>query len=206
MLSERQEPEITPITTEEFVQAQLRDTFWKSVPSEVGKTATTLHLDRDGVLCTPASLDGSIQRVVPASLKDRVIYLVHYPRLAGHPGETKIYQTLQRNFYRITMSNDIYQTSKDCRSCAAKRSTQRKHAIFLKLFRAAGPLLFGAMDILGPLLRSENGYAHVLVIEDRFPNLTRAIPMRKKTAKQSRTGIPEQLGLPLRESYLLANR
>jgi len=52
----------------------------------------------------------------------------------------------------------------------------------MKLFPALEPFSGLAMDLLGPLTTSRGGHNHVLVICDRFPKLTRAIPLRDATA------------------------
>ena len=52
----------------------------------------------------------------------------------------------------------------------------------MKLFPATKPLEFVAIDILGPLVRSRNGFRYLLVITDRFTKLTRTVPIRNMTA------------------------
>ena len=52
----------------------------------------------------------------------------------------------------------------------------------MKLFPATKPLEFVAIDILGPLTRSRNGYRLLVVITDRFSKLTRTVPLRSVTA------------------------
>ena len=52
----------------------------------------------------------------------------------------------------------------------------------MKLFPAAGSLAFVAMDLLGPLPKTEHGNKFVLVITDRFSKLTRSIAVRTTNA------------------------
>jgi transposase InsO family protein len=65
---------------------------------------------------------------------------------------------------------------------AKNRVTERKSASFLKFFPASGPLEFVAMDILGPLQKTEHGNRFLLVISDRFSEITRSVPLRTITA------------------------
>ena len=93
-----------------------------------------------------------------------------------------MYYTLRREYYWPHMANDAYATVRNCTSCAATRGTLVKKQMDLKLFPAAGPLEFFAMDLLGPLPKTVHGNQHVLVITDRFTKLTRRIPLWTTTA------------------------
>jgi hypothetical protein len=80
------------------------------------------------------------------------------------------------------MYKDVEETVRHCTVCAKNRVTERKRTSFLKLFPANGPLEFVAMDILGPLPKTEHGNRFLLVISDRFSKLTRTVPLRTTTA------------------------
>ena len=177
-----EESDIVPITVEEFLQAQATDSFCQEKAKAVGDSDSQFDYDRYGLLVRKAPLDGALQRVVPKALRARLLYLTHYPRLAGHPGGTRMYLTLRRDFYWPQMGNDVHAVARDCRSCAQMRGTRYKHQKYLKLFPAAGPLEFVAMDLLGPLPKTKSGHVYVLVITDRFSKLTRAIPLGSTTA------------------------
>ena len=93
-----------------------------------------------------------------------------------------MYYTLRREYYWPHMASDAFSTVRNCTSCAATRGTLVKIQKDPKLFPAAGPLEFVAMDLLDSLPKTAHGNQHVLVITDRFSNLTRSIQLRTTTA------------------------
>ena len=80
------------------------------------------------------------------------------------------------------MAADIVATVRDCGPCSRNRVRLRKRTHPLKLFPAVKPLEDVAIDILGPLPRTENGHRYILVIADRFTKLTQAVPLSSTTA------------------------
>ena len=131
--------------------------------------------------CEPK--DQAEQIILPKPLRQRALLLAHYPVLAGHPGGSRMYQTLRRTFYWPSMAMDVYNNVRHCTSCAKERISLRKHASYLSLFPAQNPLEFVAIDILGPLPRTSNGNRYHLVITDRFSKIGQTIPLRKTTAE-----------------------
>jgi transposase InsO family protein len=93
-----------------------------------------------------------------------------------------MYASMRRKIFWKEMYKDVEETVRHCPVCAKNRVTERKRTIFLKLFPADGPLEFVAMDILGPLPKTEHGNRFLLVISDRFSKLTRTVPLRTITA------------------------
>jgi hypothetical protein len=80
------------------------------------------------------------------------------------------------------MCKEVEETVRHCTVCAKNRVTERKGTSFIKLFPARDPLEFVAMDILGPLPKTEHGNRFLLVISDRFSKLNRTVPLRAITA------------------------
>ena len=175
---------LIPVTVSEILTGQAQDPYCRAMTSEVGKVGSHFEVNRVGLLCRKAPVDGSLQVVIPQSLRARVLYLSHYPRLQGHPGSTRMYETMRRDYYWPHMASDIHQTVTDCRSCAQVRGTVRRHQKKLTLFPAAGPLEFVAMDLFGPLPKTAHGNRHILVITDRYTKMCRAIPLRTAQAPQ----------------------
>jgi Integrase zinc binding domain len=93
-----------------------------------------------------------------------------------------MYAAMRRRFYWRNMNKEGEETVRHCTVCAKNRVTERKRTSFLKLlFPASGPLEFVAMEILGPLPKTEHGNRFLLVISDRFSKLTRMVPLRTIT-------------------------
>ena len=103
----REETNVMPISLAEFLHERATDPFCQAVAQQVGTWKSKLDYDRYGLLVRKSPLEGALQRVVPKSLLDRLLYLSHYPRLAGHPGGTRMYYTLRRDYYMPMMANDV---------------------------------------------------------------------------------------------------
>jgi transposase InsO family protein len=128
------------------------------------------------------AIDPEHKRVyVPDSIRQRIMHLAHYPKISGHPGAKKMFNTLGQDFYWPTMVADVYEYVKLCHECTKENSTLRKRTKEITLFPSEQPLDFIAIDILGPLTKTSKGYQYLLVIADRFSKLTRTIPLKTIT-------------------------
>ena len=68
-----------------MLSIQLHDPFCSDVCHHLNDgEVLAFELDENGLLVRTATHDHTI--VVPHSLKKRVLWLNHYPTLAGHPG------------------------------------------------------------------------------------------------------------------------
>lgn len=178
-----EEPDLSPIRIETFVEEQARDEFCKDILLRLEKEDVKAYsVNQKGLLVRVSPVDRSEQIVVPLVLLQKVLHLSHYPRMMGHPGGTRMYHTLRRAYYWPSMAVDVYGTVRVCTSCSKERVTLRKHKSFMKLFPATAPLEFVAVDILGPLRRTASGNEHLLVMTDRFSKLTRTAPLSSITA------------------------
>ena len=133
-------------------------------------------------MCRRAQKENAEQLISPKTLRRQALLLSHYPRLAGHPGGSRIYQTLRRKFYWPLMALDAYQTFRQCSSCTRERITLRKHATCLSLFPAQAPLEYVAIDISGPLPKTNDGHRYLQCITDRYSKIVRTIPLKNITA------------------------
>ena len=127
--------DLSPISIEEFVEAQATESYRQQVRKEVylGKSKL-FQINNPGLLVRKAPLDRAEQVVVPASLRAKVLNLCHYPRLVGHSGGMRMYQNMRQTFYWPSMSLDVYACVRACPPRARERMSLRKHSSFLKLF------------------------------------------------------------------------
>ena len=178
------------ITHKEFSHEQHSDPFCKEVTSrlERGEEPAELRrsrffVNREGLVCRKAHLDGAEQIVVPTALRESLLYLSHYSATSGHPGGRRLFYTLQQRFYWPSMSVGAYSTMRMCPDCAKAHIKLRKHNSDMKTFPPSGPLEYIAIDILGELPRTPRGNRYLLVITDRYSKLTSTVLLRRITAE-----------------------
>lgn len=82
-----------------------------------------------------ARIDG--KKVIHTSLWARLLYQSHYSRLAGHPGEKRMYNRVWKEHYRLHIENAVYKTVRDCGECALNKPVD-KHRRPPQLFPASG--------------------------------------------------------------------
>jgi len=70
---------------------------------------------------------------------------------------------------------DVYAIVANCTQCARNRVGKRRKTNSLKTFIPMEPLKDLCMNLVGPLPRTAAGNEHLLVIVDRFSEMTRAI-------------------------------
>ena len=106
---------VEAISIEEFLREQARDPYCQERMKKLGseEEGAVFEIDQFGILCRSAKLDGAMQKVVPKTLRDRLLYLSHFPRLAGHPGQSTMYKSLRRQIFWPLMASDVYQMVKE---------------------------------------------------------------------------------------------
>lgn len=81
-------------------------------------------------------------------------------------------------WYYHHMPNDVYDTARDCHSCA-QNCTHRRRQLQIKLFFLKGLLEYIYMDIRRPLLKSRQGNQFVVMTTDGYTKLTNVIRTTK---------------------------
>ena len=172
------------VAPEELIREQAVDPFCSRIREDIDagkvRTFTTEAAEFEGTLCRTVA--EFVQVVIPQSLRDGVLGVSHYAKLAGHLGGRKLYKMLRRHFYCPKMALDCCAVAKNCTTCACERVQLRKNTKEMKLFTPKAPLEFVAIDILGELITTKRGHRYILVISDRYSKLIRTIPLKKITA------------------------
>ena len=175
----------SPISIDEMLSEQAADEYCQWARREMDRDTqgkSPFAINQHGVLTRKSTLDGSLQIVVPSSLRQRLLEIAHCAPTSGHPGRAKLYQTMRRVFYWPSMTVDIHHLVENCAPCAKNRMKEQKNVYPMRLFTATKPLEYIAMDILGPLPRTRHGMRFILVITDRFTKLTKTVALRTITS------------------------
>ena len=93
------------ISIEELLTAQLTDSFCVDVRRRLNKgEVSAFDLDDNGIIVRTS--DKGNQIVAPQSLKELILHIHHYPKLAGHPGGRKMYYKIRKDFYWPALALD----------------------------------------------------------------------------------------------------
>jgi len=175
--------EQVPISMAKLAKEQLADSFWQEIREDMDTTdRTRFYENGDGMLCRHVQQEGTQQVVVPRSLVADRLEREHSSPLGGHPGETKMYRTLRRRYYWPSLAADVFGWVAARATCARNRLMEVRSSSAMTLFPATEPFEAVAIDLLGPLPRTPEGYVYLLVMCDRFSKLTRVVPLRHVTA------------------------
>jgi len=94
----------------------------------------------------------------------------------------RMYYTMRKAYYWPLMVTDTHATITRCTTCAQNRLALRRHTTPMTLFPATERLTELFVDIFGPIPASKKGNRFILVITDRFAELTNCVALRRITA------------------------
>lgn len=176
----------TPPSKSRIIAEQAIDPYSCAATLYTGTPQSEFHTDSFGILAQKSLFDELIQIVVSASLLRRMLYSCHYPPIAGHLGQRRIYDTLCCYFCLPHMASEVQHTVAKCVSCARTGSKYR-HKRCLQLFPAYGPLEFVVIDVLCPFPKTRQGSQLIVVMTNFYSKLMRAI----STSKTSSTHVAD---------------
>lgn len=121
----------------ELINYQSKDAFCEWFRRLVGIPGSLFTFDINRILGSKAAIDWSIQKLFPTSLIARLFQQAHYSRLARHPGERKVYDSLRKDYHLPHMVTNVYNTDKNCSQCPRMGKTF-KHQRHLDYFHQLG--------------------------------------------------------------------
>ena len=141
------------------------------------------------------------QYVVPEYLRVEIFHHLHNLRTAGHMGVIRTYKRIRERFYWPGMKKYVQLSITKCKNCAQVKTRYGRHQGKLKKMLTASPMTRIALDIVGPLVQTELGNQHILVVTDFFTKWAEAYPVKDQCAATiadvivteffSRFGTPE---------------
>ena len=116
---------------------------------------------------------------VPISIRDEVLKESHHSRLAVHPGGTKMYHDIARQFWWPGMKKDVAEFVSRCLTCQQVKAEHKRPGGLLR------PLPVPewkweriTMDFVVGLPRSRRGSDAIWVIVDRLTKSAHFLPIR----------------------------
>lgn len=100
-----------------FLQEQTLDRERQAASQAVGFPAFLFTNYRHCVSIRPAPVHGALQKNVSITLLVGVLYLLHYPTLARHSRERRMYDFMKHCFFWLYIAIGVNTTAKDCCSC-----------------------------------------------------------------------------------------
>ena len=140
---------------------------------------------------------------LPRTLRPEILKELHNSPTAGHLGVNKLLNKVKQRYYWVGMAEDVRSWVRRCNTCAQIKNPPRKPLAPLQQYAVGAPIERVAMDILGPLPKTDQGNVYVLVIGDYFTKWVEAFALPNQEAETiakvfveefvCRFGVPKEL-------------
>jgi hypothetical protein len=141
---------------------------------------------REGILYRQfQKSDGIIDRyqaVVPKSMRLAVLAHVHGGLLTGHFGQLKSEKRLVSFAYWPGWKSDLTLFVSRCEKCNRFRKNQNVKQGLMKYSGVNAPWQKVHIDLMGPFVKSNDGYSFIMTVVCSFTKYLIAVPLREKSA------------------------
>ena len=162
---------------------------------------------KEGILCRrwypQKQVPGSqsvLQVVTPLQLRQRILQSLHNSPSGGYVGRNKTLGRVRQRCYWPHFKEHVIHWCKRCDVCARAKARPARKRAKLRHVPVEAPLERVALDIMGPVPKTEEGYEYIVVIGDYFTKWTEAYPLRDHTAQTIADVLMEEFvarfGLP----------
>ena len=162
-----------------------------------------MGIDDEGILCKfkdphkekNAKMHKMSKRImVPASMVQRVLYLLHDDLLCGgHVGTNALQNKLVNKFYWKNMFVDAVDYVRQCDRCALRKRAPHYRSKTKTWDRPEYPWQVVQTDFIGPLRKSKEGYQYILTFIDLLTGWPEAFPTKNSTAATAATVFLQQI-------------
>jgi transposase InsO family protein len=123
--------------------------------------------------------------VIPQAVVPELLELYHSHELSAHMSRDRLYQMLRKQYFWKGMFQDINQWVAACPKCSTVKTNIPHNAGLLQPIITTYPFEMVAMDIMGPLKTSPEGYKYLLNMIDVFTSWPEAVPLKTLTAEET---------------------
>ena len=180
------------VGTAEFRSSQLEDENIKKIIEsfENDDDNITLYTNRgymmiDGILYRYCSNEDSEkgQLVLPKQLRQDILHKFHNDPVAGHYGIDKTTSRITPHFYWSGIRADIEKYVKSCDECKKYKPTNFRPIGLMQTVSSNKRFEIIAIDLFGPLPKTNDGYQWVLIVEDVCSRWIELFALREATAE-----------------------
>lgn len=119
----------------------------------------------------------------PKDIQATILQEMHCTPVGGHRGVTKTYNRIRQHYHWENLKTDVQRYIQQCLQCQLKKlvrvKTKQPMVITDTLGWAFDKI---AMDIVGPLPRTEAGNEYILTMQDQLSKFCIAVPLKDQTA------------------------
>ena len=206
--SQQKDPDLQPIL--KWMAASPTRPGWREMAATSPVTKAywtqwdTLQL-KDGVLYRAWFNEKGDQQqllpVLPKALQEEALRQLHDNPAAGHFGRKKTYQRVCERFYWVGRRTTVEDWCRRCDICASRMGPHRRRHGPAQIYLTGAAMERVAVDILGPLPKTESGNRYILVAMDYFTKWPEAYPIPNQeavtVAKVLVEGFFTRFGVPL---------
>ena len=142
------------------------------------------------------------QLVLPRQCHNLVLRITHDVPMAGHLGITKTKDRVLQPYYWPGVFKDVADYCRSCEVCQRSQTQRPMKAEIVPMPLIAKPFQRIAMDLVGPLPRTQQGNRYILTVCNYATRYPEAIPLSSTEASRiakelvrifARMGIPEEI-------------
>lgn len=132
------------------------------------------------------------QLVTPRTFREEIMKALHDSVTGGHLGMFKTSEKIRERFYWPGWQTDVELWCRQCAGCSARKPPAAKPRAPMVVRASGYPLQRIAIDLLGPLPRTEKGNKYIVVIADYFTKWTEAFALPNMEAGTVAAKIVEE--------------
>lgn len=123
-----------------------------------------------------------LQILLPESLRLDVLHHLHNSPTGAHLGVKKTLAKVRLRYFWYGLCRDVENCILKCDACASRKAPNRKPKAPMKLYSVGVPMERLAIDIAGPLPKTNKGHKYIVVISDYFTKWTQAFAIKDQEA------------------------
>ena len=182
------------VTKEEIAEAQHQDKLMQEVMMTIATWNETsnvtkslqpffekkdeLFMDED-IMYRQVS-DEHIQIILPPSLHEKVLWILHDSPTVGHLGVDRTESRFKENYYWPNMRKIIAQYIKRCEQCEKYKPAKENAKADLQPIKSTRTMELIEIDFIGPLTTTKRGNKYILTIVDHFSKFATAYSTKRQ--------------------------